>query len=303
MSRKAEMGVGTLIVFIAFLLVAAVAAGVLISTANSLQERALATGQQAEGQIASHALVVEVSATDGLDGTLDDFTSIMKLASGSDPIKLDDVLFTFNTVDKTASLTYAGTDATTNNAVTGYYTLRETDIATTFDTTTNASIGDWDLDKVDDAVSVANSSHLAFYFSTDGLAYAGGALNLSLVNSTQAVNGASIISATDGSTLGTLTLDAYIYTANTIQDNQTCNVTPAKEGDGFFSVEYIQEGTNFRAGNLQRGDIVKLYYEAPGSIGEDQEVRLNFIPKIGTTTLTEFVTPDVIAVERVYLYP
>ena len=36
---------------------------------------------------------------------------------------------------------------------------------------------------------------------------------------------------------------------------------------------------------------------------EDTEIRLNFIPKIGTATLTQFVTPDVIATERVYLYP
>mgnify|MGYP000745990785 CR=1 FL=1 len=38
-------------------------------------------------------------------------------------------------------------------------------------------------------------------------------------------------------------------------------------------------------------------------IGEDEEVRLNFIPKIGTATLTEFVTPDVISTQRTYLYP
>ncbi len=80
-------------------------------------------------------------------------------------------------------------------------------------------------------------------------------------------------------------------------------VYPYLEGDGFFTVEYLQEGTNFIAGNIQKGDLIKLCYEAPQDIGEDAEVRLNFIPKIGTATLTEFVTPDVISTERTYLYP
>ena len=63
--KKAEMGVGTLIIFIALLLVAAVAAGVLIQTAGSLQEKALSTGTQAKSQISTNAVTVEISATDG----------------------------------------------------------------------------------------------------------------------------------------------------------------------------------------------------------------------------------------------
>ncbi len=32
-------------------------------------------------------------------------------------------------------------------------------------------------------------------------------------------------------------------------------------------------------------------------------LRLNFIPKTGTATLTTFTVPDVISTQRVYLYP
>ncbi len=59
--KKGEMGVGTLIIFIAILLVAAVAAGVLLQTAGSLQEKSLSTGQQARSQISTHVDTVEVS--------------------------------------------------------------------------------------------------------------------------------------------------------------------------------------------------------------------------------------------------
>ena len=76
MHKKAEMGVGTLIIFIAMLLVAAVAAGVLIQTAGSLQEKSLATGQQARAQISTNARVIEVSGSDGRLGNLTDFQEI-----------------------------------------------------------------------------------------------------------------------------------------------------------------------------------------------------------------------------------
>jgi archaellin len=103
LGRRAEMGVGTLIIFIALLLVAAVAAGVLIQTAGSLQQRALSTGTQATSQISTNAQVIEVSAEDGTT-SLDNFSVIMKLAPGSDPIELDAVTISFNLNNATQTL-------------------------------------------------------------------------------------------------------------------------------------------------------------------------------------------------------
>jgi archaellin len=114
-NTTAEMGVGTLIIFIALLLVAAVAAGVLIQTAGSLQQKALSTGTQATGQISTNAQVIEVSGTDGTT-TLVNFSIITKLAPGSEPIELDATTITMGTRNSTTTYTYSGAATFTVNA-------------------------------------------------------------------------------------------------------------------------------------------------------------------------------------------
>lgn len=297
MAKKAEMGIGTLIIFIALLLVAAVAAGVLIQTAGSLQERALTTGDQAKGQISTNVRMVEVSATDGQDGDLDVFEQIAKLSPGSNAIKLEQTLLTANTYDRTASLTYRGNSGTfENNFTNGYYTLTVETLPSI--AASNVTLSeDYDLDGLADSAAIV-SNQLVFSFS-GGNTYTVPIANLNCTDNSSiegsfTVSGSdeiASISASGSCTSGALSTDAVV------------NVTPKKLGEGFFTVEYLQRGTNPVDGNLQTGDVIKIYYEAPREVQEDEEVRINFIPKIGTPTLTQFITPEVISTQRVYLYP
>src|ERR1041385_8754620 len=87
--EHAEIGIGTMIVFIATILVSAVAAGVLINTAQKLQAKSQQTGNEATQNVASALSIMRV---DGLrstaTGDVDQIDVTVQLASGADPVDL-----------------------------------------------------------------------------------------------------------------------------------------------------------------------------------------------------------------------
>jgi flagellin-like protein len=115
-NKKASQGIGTLIIFIAMILVAAVAAFVLISTASKLQGKAETTGDQIQQRLATGFSLIEVLVSDTSDAyintTLDNFEVALQLAPGADPVKVSDVTFTLVTQDGASSYSYAAGAAT-----------------------------------------------------------------------------------------------------------------------------------------------------------------------------------------------
>ena len=85
-NESGSIGIGAMIVFIALILVAAVASTVIIKTAEELQDRAEKTGDDTRDQISGKLIVTDVyiSTDDDADGDIDGLVVIAKLASGSD---------------------------------------------------------------------------------------------------------------------------------------------------------------------------------------------------------------------------
>jgi flagellin-like protein len=86
--ERGQVGIGTLIVFIAMVLVAAIAAGVLINTAGFLQTQAEATGEESTSQVSDRLQIVSTSGDLGGGAPVTDLRFIVATAPGSSAIDL-----------------------------------------------------------------------------------------------------------------------------------------------------------------------------------------------------------------------
>jgi len=93
---RGQVGIGTLIVFIAMVLVAAIAAGVLINTAGLLQAQAQQTGEETTAEVSDVVQIGEVIGSSDADGTINRINASVRLASGSDPINVSQASYTIS---------------------------------------------------------------------------------------------------------------------------------------------------------------------------------------------------------------
>jgi len=116
--NHAQAGIGTLIIFIAMVLVAAVAAAVLISTSGTLQQKAQKTGTEAIAETSSNIVVDTVVGERATDITtnLETYKIIVKPSAGTGRIDLNQLRISAKDKDTTATLSNAATaGATTFN--------------------------------------------------------------------------------------------------------------------------------------------------------------------------------------------
>ncbi|WP_406661263.1 archaellin/type IV pilin N-terminal domain-containing protein [Methanolobus sp. ZRKC3] len=110
---KAQVGIGTLIIFIAMVLIAAVAASVLIQTSGVLQQQAQSTGNQATREVSSNLIIKSIEGVRAKNSStiMASDISLMKvkvgLNVGSSPVDLNQLVISITDGSNTNSLLYA----------------------------------------------------------------------------------------------------------------------------------------------------------------------------------------------------
>ena len=144
-NERADIGVGTLIIFIAMVLVAAVAATVLIYTTGSLQQKATKTSKEATQQISSNIVVEQVlgDRSVNLNQTISDLLIRIKPDVGTTSIDLRQVIVTVMDSSKRYDLNYSiavinftALDGSTLTNITRYTAIAVRDEDTSFTNTT-----------------------------------------------------------------------------------------------------------------------------------------------------------------------
>ena len=105
---RGQVGIGTLIVFIAMVLVAAIAAGVLVNTAGVLQATAQDAGQQSVNKVTNrvevlnaHGFVVNSSTADNIDR----LNLTVRLAAGSGSVDMNNATVKYLSDSQASTLT------------------------------------------------------------------------------------------------------------------------------------------------------------------------------------------------------
>ncbi|WP_094226559.1 archaellin/type IV pilin N-terminal domain-containing protein [Methanolobus psychrotolerans] len=123
-NTRAQVGIGTLIIFIAMVLVAAVAAAVLIQTSGILQQKAQSTGKQSTQEVSSNLMIkniegVRAKTGASLSSTIDLLKLQVALNVGSSPVDVNQVVISITDGSIAHNLVYGG-NTKSYGAMTGF---------------------------------------------------------------------------------------------------------------------------------------------------------------------------------------
>ncbi|MCG7853430.1 MAG: flagellin [Methanosarcinaceae archaeon] len=147
---RAQVGIGTLIIFIAMVLVAAVAAAVLIQTSGVLQQKAQATGKETVQEVASNIAITQIvgARSSATSNDFDHLNVTLRVMAGADAIDLRQVKLTLqNETKRIENIGYIADGSAGAQSSTEFYVveMRDDDSSLDASTTTTTVINSGDL--------------------------------------------------------------------------------------------------------------------------------------------------------------
>lgn len=96
--ERGQVGIGTMIVFIAMVMVAAVAASVLVQTSGYLQQRAMSIGRETTEEVSTGLQVVGVEgkASGGATGAIEKLVIFLRINTGGDEVDISQTFIKLN---------------------------------------------------------------------------------------------------------------------------------------------------------------------------------------------------------------
>lgn len=316
-SKKGVMGIETLIIFIAMILVAAVAAGVLLRTAGLLQQRALVVGSEATQRVVTAFEVISVTANaNTTSNTFNEMEVLIRLQAGSYDMSLlsTSIIFNSERFSQDANIQHSlGADA------------KKVDIPF-MDNETWVNIGKIDTDPETRADDYAR---LIYNISPgiDGLQVnlsSYGPITVSLGQSVQEGSGVIDIDhvpITDfqgGNNAPIFGFFSYF------KDNASLDsfINTSDGGEAYIS-NYLPENQCFwdllitntkfcidtKIGNddfvLESGEVMVIRYKLSEefTIGSDENFDIRFVPKYGTIVELNIYVPEVLQRRVLNLWP
>jgi flagellin FlaB len=123
-NKNASIGIGSMVIFIAMVLVAGIAASVIIQTMNSMEQQAMKAGQETTEEVSTGISVFDIKGYVPDGGNIDNMTITVRPRSGSADIDLGQVFIELANTDYKVIMTYDTVGSNNwNDSGTGVYDI------------------------------------------------------------------------------------------------------------------------------------------------------------------------------------